>query len=73
MTTKHYQPTMEEKDAVLQISDRAQFLYDWLQIQHENEEEELPTALQRKQQRAIKNAYKGAILIEKAMRDFQFC
>jgi hypothetical protein len=69
MTTKHYQPTMEEKDAISKFS----FLYDWLQIQHENEEEELPPALQRKQQRAIKNAYKGALLVQKAMKDFQFC
>jgi len=72
MTTKHYQPTMEEKDAVSKFS----FLYDYLQIQHDcedEEEEELTPAQQRKQQRAIKNAYKGALLIQKAMKDFQFC
>jgi len=75
MTKQTYCPTEAEKDAVFKISFGCFFaLYDWLQIQHDCEdEEELTPAQQRKQQRAIKNAYKGALLIQKAMKDFQFC
>jgi hypothetical protein len=72
MTKQTYCPTEAEKNAVFEIEIPS--LYDWLQIQHDCEdEEELTPALQRKQQRAIKNAYKGALLIQKAMKDFQFC
>ena len=72
MTKQTYCPTEAEKKAVFEIS----FLYDWLQFQRHfgsYADEELTPAQQRKQQRAIKNAYKGALLIQKAMKDFQFC
>ena len=71
MAKQHYQPTKAEVSAVLDLAN----FYDWLQIQHqcEEEEEELTPAQRRKQHKAIKNAYKGALMIKKALNDFQFC
>ena len=75
MTTKHYKPTKKEINAVLDVSILARFLHDWLQTQHINEEEEneLTQLQQIKQRQAVENAYKGALLIKKAVKDFQFC
>lgn len=68
---KPYRPTEAEKDAVHDFPN----LYDWLQIQHEceSEEQELSAAQLKKQREAIRNAYKGALMIQKALKDFQFC
>jgi hypothetical protein len=70
-TPKPYRPTEKEVSAVLDL----QNFYDWLQIQHEceNYESELTKAQLIKQRNAVRNAYKGALLIEKALKDFQFC
>lgn len=70
-TPRPYRPTEAEKNAVHDFPE----LYDWLQIQHEceSEEQELNATQLRKQREAIRNAYKGALMIQKALKDFQFC
>jgi hypothetical protein len=70
-TPKPYQPTEKEVSAVLDL----QNFYDWLQIQHECEsyESDLTKTQLIKQRNAVRNAYKGALMIEKALKDFQFC
>lgn len=68
---KRYRPTDAEDSAVLDLAN----FYDWLQIQHqcEENEEELTHAQIVKQRKAIRNAYKGALMIQKALKNFQFC
>ena len=68
-TPKPYRPTEEEKSAVLDLKN----FYDWLQIQHRCEDqeiEELTAAQLKKQRAAVRNAYKGALMIQKALKDF---
>jgi hypothetical protein len=72
---KHHQPTDAEKKAVAELGGYNGFLFDILETQHsceDYEEEELTQARIKKQKRAIKNAYKGALLIQKALKDFQW-
>jgi hypothetical protein len=70
-TPKPYRPSEAEKNALHDLP----ALYDWVQIQHksESEEEELNARQLKKQREAIRNAYKGALMIQKALKDFQFC